>query len=687
MWLGGTGGIGRIGLLVFALSFLIAPERAEASASFVSLTVEHPSIVANDTDVQTVRLVVSTTQSAILDSASIAINYPVPGRPNYARGYFQWTTSTGFRELGWDHFGIRYVTLRPEDPANPSAGSERVNDAVAGTVTFVFRWTARPSYGVVPGNDVWYSFGESATGFREEWTRSGVSFFVTGVHPHPEFLSLSVDRNLIVANGQDMQTARLLIWSARPDLIDDVNIMVNYPVAGQTNPVGGHFQWGPWRGFRKLGGPAYGSEAVDLLPPNPANPALGSERIIHTASSTVEYIFRWTAHSSYGVINDNDIAYRFAEMSTGFSRWWSNVQTNFAVAAPAAVDVSLHPNSQNSRQFIAGTLGNRLTDFSFAVAFNAEPVEIDSLTLTQNVLDTASSSFMDYTLVYITDQSGAVVGSAVPTSTAVFIDIAPGAVMVTSTTRLAIRANLSLIALNANVTIGGHMLGYNIAETGHVGTFGTQSQQPAIVFFRNPMPIGDTHLMYKGIPTVSNLSIPPILSQGADMFKVKVSAGSGGGDIGLYKFTFDISTSSATTTLARVTGLDFVDVTDSANEVLLYSNHAPSQSGKSIVAEIYLPQEVTVVPSHPRIFALRGNFSGFTNGDTVSTRLAGDAAFHPFATLMAPAALIELAPHNDFIWSDRHQSLHSTQSNDWTNGYLVSGLAANSSTARTLVAP
>ena len=89
----------------------------------------------------------------------------------------------------------------------------------------------------------------------------------------------------------------------------------------------------------------------------------------------------------------------------------------------------------------------------------------------------------------------------------------------------------------------------------------------------------------------------------------------------------------------------------------------------------------TVSKSTPRTFVLRGTISGAAAGDSVSTRMGGDAAtWAEVATLMAQATTVDSDLHDDFIWSDRSVASHATTTADWANGYAVSGLNSASST-------
>ena len=369
------------------------------------------------------------------------------------------------------------------------------------------------------------------------------------------------------------------------------------------------------------------------------------------------------------------------------------------------IQVSLDPSNPDAKSYAAGTTGVTLAVYNF-LATTTEDVELDQLTITQRVTDTNSSAFADYALVYLVDEGGNTLASQVPTSTGVFFDLAADKFVVpindTDGIRLTVKANLATIGSGQNVTVGGHHLGYNIADVTHIVGIGDRTGVGSVEYLGTSAPNGNTHLMFKGTPTIEVLSIDGKLAATADMFKFKVSANRA--DVGLYKFTFDITTSSVS-----LTQLELYDVTES-NEVLLYSSSTlTGWVHTGVIAQVYLDddepggpgvnehqgEERTVSTLQPRTYVLRGNFTGVSSGDSVTTRLAGDSALADGATgnggtynlsvnLMASSTSVDAGVHDDFIWSDRSASGHATTTLDWTNGYLVNGVASVSSTAKVL---
>lgn len=366
--------------------------------------------------------------------------------------------------------------------------------------------------------------------------------------------------------------------------------------------------------------------------------------------------------------------------------------------AGGTVEVSLDPSTQTAKQYAAGTTDVNLGTFRFFVT-SSENVEIDTINLTQLVTVTASSSFKDYDLVSLYTADGTLVGSAVPTSTSVYIDLADKAFVAktsdTNGTALVVKANLSSIGPSQNVTTGGHAIGYKILAAGSLKAKGVLTGSSSVTYFGSSVPTANTHYMFKAVPTVLVCTADvdsasgctkaggstPVLANGSnELIRFRVSANTG--DIGLYKFTFDI-----TTTTARVTAVELLDVTNSS-EVSLYS------ASGGLVSTPYINalfdedgngtssggEERTVSVGTTRYFVLRGTVDSVASGASVSTRLGGDSAVAAMTAAMDAAFNIDSDPaHDDFVWSDRSAGAHSTSTADWANGYLVSGLNSASS--------
>jgi len=358
--------------------------------------------------------------------------------------------------------------------------------------------------------------------------------------------------------------------------------------------------------------------------------------------------------------------------------------------AGGVVQVSLDTSDPTAKLFAAGTNGATLAVYNF-LATTTENVEVERIKFTQVVTNTASSSYLDYNLLYLENEAGVTLGSVVPTSTTPVIEFTDKSFVVdkddSDGAKVYLKANLSSIGTTYNVTVGGHRLGHSISAKTDVTAKGAQTGSGANEYLGTSAPNGKTHYMYKGLPTITKLAVGGTLSNGTnDLYKFKVTANTN--NIDLYKVTFDF-----TTTTANVTSVEFLDVTEDTEVSLFTLTPGASPSGVTdIQASLFDTDSSgvaeggearTISVGTPRTYVLRGTVTGAAAGASISTRLGGDAANYVESTnaLMATAVTVDAgSPNDDFIWSDRNVSAHATSTNDWTNGYLVSGLNSASST-------
>lgn len=223
---------------------------------------------------------------------------------------------------------------------------------------------------------------------------------------------------------------------------------------------------------------------------------------------------------------------------------------------------------------------------------------------------------------------------------------------------------------------------------------------------------GNTFMLYKSYPTISYPSaVNGTLSTGVQNLLRFTAAANSHGDIGLYRASFAI-----TTTTATVTAFTLYE-NPGASEVPLYNNASRGVDrsyidGASGIGGVYGiaassslfdtgTDGVTnggeyrlIAAGTSKIFELRGNVTGpLVTGSQVQVQLLGDDAFpttYPLAAMGSvggPAAGIGTQIDKDFIWSDLNygnNSTTATQTAEWTNGFRVPGLSPNTSTAQTL---
>jgi hypothetical protein len=385
---------------------------------------------------------------------------------------------------------------------------------------------------------------------------------------------------------------------------------------------------------------------------------------------------------SSGAVSGNDVTETYSSAT-------ANAVT---VGTPGGtVEVSLASSNPSGGLFAAGTTGVTLAAFKF-YATSTEDVELDYLYLTQVVTNTNSSSYKDYDRIYFEDENGVEVAgtSMTPTSTFPRINFADGAFVVdiddTDGAVLYLKADLAAIGTGSN-GVAGHYLGYKINAQADVVATGALTGSGSYEYLSSgSAPTGNTHYVYKGYPTFARVALDSnALSNGEkDLYKFTVTANSS--DVALYGFTFNIATTGCTVTnlyLYDVTTDTEVQVNDTAGTCS--ASDCTWQTVGSDWTTNFSGREIVVSTAQAHTFVLRGSVAGASSGDSVTTRVAGDAAHISVGgTLMDAADDVDSDSHDDFIWSDKSQGAHTYQTDDWTNGYLVPGLSSTYSTSEVL---
>ncbi len=177
---------------------------------------------------------------------------------------------------------------------------------------------------------------------------------------------------------------------------------------------------------------------------------------------------------------------------------------------------------------------------------------------------------------------------------------------------------------------------------------------------------------FRTLPTLADATTNTALTAGADMYAITVTAGSGR-DVGLYKMTFEISTTGA-----QVTGFQLYGDSDAVN--------AAAVDGPLGVVEIVFDNNAVdrlVAAGTSKTYRLRANtISGLTaNGtETLNVNLAADSAYPALSTLMGSAAGVDggLDADDQMIWtpfSTTTPTISNTADTnlDWTNSYGLPG--------------
>ena len=213
--------------------------------------------------------------------------------------------------------------------------------------------------------------------------------------------------------------------------------------------------------------------------------------------------------------------------------------------------------------------------------------------------------------------------------------------------------------------------------------------------------------MFKSYPTFAKLTAgsTKVASGNLSLYRFKVTASSGG-SIGIYKFTVQIATSSATAGFkvdnVNILGFSESGFSTAINGVgtdgrLLNTAIDTDAAGKwtsaSTDLEIY-PQStgstasttIQIGAGESRYFDVKADVTTVGTTYSISTQVQGDAAYAALGSLMDRTISIETegGSNNDFIWSPNATTTSLISHQDWTNGYGVSGLPSSNMTAEIL---
>jgi hypothetical protein len=213
----------------------------------------------------------------------------------------------------------------------------------------------------------------------------------------------------------------------------------------------------------------------------------------------------------------------------------------------------------------------------------------------------------------------------------------------------------------------------------------------------------NTFSVYKSLPTVAQIDFTGsdnIAGSGTYALKKFSVTADSAGPVGLYKFTFGVSTSSESLT---DTGyyLYESDSSSSLGNVIAKGSDitVTHETGQVAILEVYLDinDDTTAAPAlehrvlsagATKYYTLKGYVSedGTANNGSISTVFAGDPAFA--ATALEDTTAVEADAADDFIWSDLNFDLNSTSTatnmEGWFNGFRVPGLDTTSSTGQTI---
>jgi len=431
----------------------------------------------------------------------------------------------------------------------------------------------------------------------------------------------------------------------------------------------------------------------------------GTQKIIAlkgniSGNATNGGIFQWgfknaPAIAATGVSTTQDIDETVANGQTG---------QQMTIATTGQYAVVLDSSTPTGKLIAANTTGNTMTVLKFSAT--SEQINISKIRLS---LNNASSTANDLSTVYIYDGS-TLLGSGVlgtgnatgktASASSTFTLSTPLQIAANSDKIVTIKADIAPVYTANTVATAGHQIAidfYGSTSTSeNVGNGASSGQEVANYSVTTAQ---SSAYIYRSIPTLAkvDVSTSKLTNSTMDLFKFTVAADAKG-DIDLYKFTFQIATSVASVgqlTLVDVTGgVETTLIASTSNVVYAGAGGAPWTASTDDIQMVLLASPGTwggtatprtISAGTTRTFVLRGTITGATTAATVLTQLQGDAAAPAAMNAgMLAATTVDGDINDDFIWSDFSKASHTTSTLDWTNGYLVSGLASSNTGSQTL---
>ncbi len=322
----------------------------------------------------------------------------------------------------------------------------------------------------------------------------------------------------------------------------------------------------------------------------------------------------------------------------------------------------------------------------------------------------------EFSMAYLFDGSTQIASVAPTTTSAVSFMNLDGKFVITKGTskKLTLKVDTQAVTNNqgdGNVGDSGDGVSFSVAEDKYSAK-GVSSGTNLAAGNKSGTFTGQEYTIYKSVPTWQKLALSSntlVNSSGVSLFKFKVTADAKG-DLGFYKASFAI-----TTTTATVTNFELIEEPNTSSEKNLTNNAArdvstvlvTSSDGKGGQYSVNLLFDTGtdgvgnggefrfISAGQSKTFELRGTVASAVTGSSVSVVFRGDSAFSgtntdprsaSTATGNNPSTGIADQEQGKFVWSDLHygnSSSTATNTAEWFNGYRVSGLPVTS-TAETL---
>ena len=386
------------------------------------------------------------------------------------------------------------------------------------------------------------------------------------------------------------------------------------------------------------------------------------------------------------------------------------------LAATGSLTVAGDPSTPNNA-LITGN-ASKATVQVLNVTASQELIDLKELMVTTTAVNSGAAND-ELTMAYLFD-GATQIASVAPTTTGsvTFSNIASGAFRVTPGTakKLTVKVDVGSVVDPSNAgsatADSGQGITFSVAEDAY-GATGVSSGTKLAATSVSGNHTANTFTIMKSVPTVSQLALPTnTLANipGIVLYKFKVAADAKG-DIGLYRFSFAISTSTAT-----VTQFQLWEEPSTSNEVNLTNNANRTVNGAPLITAVagingqYAINFLfdtgtdgvgnggefrTILAGSSKTFEVRGTVASSVTGSTVSMMMMGDNAFpstYPACAGLATAGGAQVCSgigdleQGKFVWSDlafASASSSATNSPEWFNGFRVAGMTTTS-TALTL---
>lgn len=394
-----------------------------------------------------------------------------------------------------------------------------------------------------------------------------------------------------------------------------------------------------------------------------------------SANATATYKFGVNSSNTptvTGVTSGNSVSGSSLTVTTSSSG-------TMTVSSGATVAVTIDTASPSYAINAAGTTGVtmgvikiRATNENFNLTKLGLRLDQGSYTANSTGSGGAATGAGDLTQVYLYNSAGTLLGTATFTGSntqATSTLNAPLALVRDTDTTITIKADLAGIGMSAAGGIG------NLIKVDPVNFEGTGASSGSTVRGGATAGVAGVRI-FKSYPT---LAVDTLASSGVTdgrLMHFKVTANSAG-SIGINKFTFTVSTTSAV-----VTNVNLYGFTDAA-----YSQAISGQgSGGLIGSQLStIPQNVafSIAPSSNPVqvpasgtyyFELRGTVAGSGTTYSVNTTLNGDSAYPTVIATTHNVATSSALSASNFIWAGNSTSTSAGADVDWSNGFSLPGL-------------